>query len=206
LSALNNQGAFDINATSTLSLPTSAATLTNASTGTINVATGDTLSVTSPSGQTGTVTQDGVIDNSGTFAVQDAVVVQGGSICGTAPRVGVDAQSTSIASSLTFASTVSAGPSCGTGVATDNLFIANIVGTLSGSIPKAYTVAIGDGGAGFAHVTIPSAMTISGTLNVGFEGALSSTAAITNKGTFDAVSSAFPAETLAFTSFTNAVL
>jgi hypothetical protein len=118
-------------------------------------------------------------------------------------RVGADAQSTSIASSLTFAATVPAGPSCGTGVATDNLFMANITGTLSGSIPKAYTVSIGDGGSGFAHITLPAAMTVAGTLDVGFEGTLSSTAAITNKGTIDAVSSAFPGQTFAFTSFTN---
>ena len=58
------------------------------------------------------------------------------------------------------------------GSGNDNLFIANITGTLSGSIPKAYTVAIGDGGAGFANITIPSAMTIKGTLDVGFEGSL----------------------------------
>ena len=152
------------------------------------MATGQTLSVTSPSGQTGTVTQDRVIDNAGTIAVQDALTVNGGSICGTAVHVGLDGQSTAITSSLTFGSTVPAGPSCGTGVETDNLFIANITGSLSGNIPTAYTVSIGDGGSSTAKITIPSAMTISGTLDLGFEGSLSSTAAITNQGTVDALS------------------
>ncbi len=203
LSALDNQGAFDVNQTSTLSLPTSSATLTNDSTGTLSVASGQTLSVTSPSGQTGSVTQDGVIDNSGTIAVQDAVTVNGGSICGNAPHVGLDGQSATIASSLTFGSTVAAGPSCGTGIETDNLFIANITGTLSGNIPAIYTVSIGDGGSSAAKISVPSAMTVLGTLNLGFEGSLSSTSAITNQGTVDAVASGFNGQAFSFTSFTN---
>ncbi len=202
--SFSNDGAFDINTPTTYSLPLSTSVLTNAATGTINVASGDSLTISSPSGVVGaSVVQDGVIDNSGSLVVQDAVTINGGSICGNSVHIGGDAQASTIPSSLTFASTVTAGPSCGTGIETDNLFIANITGTLSGSIPKAYTVAIGDGGAGFAHVTIPAAMTISGTLDVGFEGALSSTAAITNKGTLDAVSSAFPGETFSLASFTN---
>lgn len=201
--SFTNEGAFDIDTPSTYSLPTNASTLTNTATGTIAVSSSNSLAITSPTGVEGTVTQDGVIDNSGSVVVQDAVSVKGGSVCGTAVHVGADAQSTSIASSLTFASSVTAGPSCGTGVATDNLFIANITGTLSGSIPKAYTVAIGDGGAGFANITIPSAMTISGTLDVGFEGSLTSAAAITNKGTLDSVASSFNSETFSLTSFTN---
>jgi hypothetical protein len=203
LASLTNEGAFDINTPSTYSLPTNASTLTNASTGTVNVSATNSLAVTSPSGLEGTVSQDGVINNSGSIVVQDAVSVKGGSICGTAVHVGGDAQSAAIGSSLAFASTVTAGPSCGTGVATDNLFIANVAATLSGSIPKTYTVAIGDSGAGFANVTIPSAMTIKGTLDVGFEGSLSSNAAITNTGTLDSVASSFNSETVTFASFTN---
>ncbi len=200
--SLDNQGALDVNATSTYVLPTSASTLLNDTTGTISVASSTTLTISSPSGQTGTVTQDGVLDNSGQFIAQEAVTVAGGSICNNPLQVGLDGQSATT-DGLTFASTVGSGPSCGTSVPTDNVFIANITGTLSGSIPSAYTVAVGDGGSGIAHITIPSAMTVNGTLDVGFEGSLTSTAAITNKGTIDAVASAFNGETFNLTSFSN---
>ena len=86
---------------------------------------------------------------------------------------------------------------------TDNVFIANIAGSLRGTIPSTYTVAVGDGGAATARITIPSAMTVKGTLDLGFEGSLTSTAAITNKGTIDAVASAFNGEAFNLASFSN---
>ena len=183
-------------------MPTSSSTLLNDSTGTISVASGNSLTITSPSGQTGTVTQDGVLDNSGQFIAAAAVTVQGGSICNNPLQVGMDGQAATT-DGLAFASSVGSGPSCGTGIPTDNVFIANIVGSLSGNIPSAYTVSIGDGGAASARITIPSAMTVKGTLNLGYEGSLSSTAAITNMGTIDAVSSSFTGEAFNLSSLTN---
>ena len=79
------------------------------------------------------MTQDGVIDNSGSLIVSDTLSVAGGSICDNTPQVGISGSSA--AANLAFAATVGSGPSCGTGVATDNIHIANITGALSGSIP-----------------------------------------------------------------------
>ncbi len=202
VASLDNQGAFDVNAATSYVLPTSSSTFLNDSTGTIAVASSNTLTISSPSGQTGTVTQDGVLDDSGQFIAQEAVTMEGGSICNNPLQVGLDGQSATT-DGLNFASTVGSGPSCGTGVPTDNVFIANITGSLSGSIPSGYTVSIGDGGSSAAKITIPSAMTVNGTLNLGFEGSLTSTAAITNKGTIDAVASAFTGETFNLASFSN---
>ncbi len=169
-------------------MPTKTSTLVNEATGTIAVSS--SLGVSSPAGKNGaSVTQDGLIDNSGSITVQDGLTIQGGSICGNSVHVGLDGQSTSIANPLTFASTVPAGPSCGTGVATDNLFIANIVGTLAGTIPKLYTVAIGDGGSSFANVTATTAKNL-GTLEPGF-GATVSFPKLKNKGTFEVPASGF---------------
>ena len=202
VASLDNQGLFEVDATSTYTLPTSSSTLLNDSTGTISVASGTSLTITSPSGQTGTVTQDGVLDNSGQFIAAAAVTVTGGSICNDPLQVGMDGQAATT-DGLAFASSVGSGPSCGTGIPTDNVFIANIVGSLSGNIPSAYTVSIGDGGAATARITIPSAMTVKGTLNLGYEGSLSSTAAITNTGTIDAVSSPDTGEAFDLSSLTN---
>jgi hypothetical protein len=200
--ALDNQGTFEVDATSSYVLPTSSSSLLNDSTGTITVASGTALTVSSPSGQTGTVTQNGVLDDLGQFIAAEAVTVEGGSICNNPLQVGVDGQSDTT-NGLTFASSVGSGPSCGTGVPTDNVFIANIQGSLGGSIPSTYTVSIGDGGSSTAKITIPSAITIRGTLDVGYEGSLTSTAAMTNKGTIDAVASSFPGETFTLSKLTN---
>jgi hypothetical protein len=202
VATLDNQGTFEVDATSSYVLPTSTSNLLNDSTGTITVASGNTLSLSSPSGQTGTVTQDGVLNDLGQFIAAAAVTIAGGSICNNPLQVGVDGQSDTT-DGLSFAAVVGSGPSCGTGVPTDNVFIANIQGSLSGSIPSAYTVSIGDGGSSTAQIAIPSAITIRGTLNVGYEGSLTSAAAIKNKGTIDAVSSAFPGETFTLPKLTN---
>ena len=55
------------------------------------------------------------------------MTVEGGSICNNPLQVGLDGQSATT-DGLSFASTVGSGPSCGTGVPTDNVFIANITG------------------------------------------------------------------------------
>jgi hypothetical protein len=202
IASLDNQGTFEVDATSSYVLPSSSSALLNDSSGTITVASGNSLSVSSPSGQTGTVTQNGVLNNVGQFVAAEDVTVEGGSICNNPLQVGVDGQSETT-DGLAFASTVGSGPSCGTSVPTDNVFIANIQGSLSGNIPSAYTVNIGDGGSSTARIAIPTTMTVHGTLNVGYEGSLTSSAAIKNKGTIDAVPSAFPGETFTLPKLVN---
>jgi fibronectin-binding autotransporter adhesin len=202
IATLDNQGTLEVDATSSYVLPTSSSLLLNDSTGTINVSSGTSLTVSSPVGQTGTVTQDGVLNDLGQFIASESVTVEGGSICNNPLQVGVDGQSDTT-DGLNFASVVAKGPSCGTGVPTDNVSVANIQGSLSGSIPSSYTVSIGDGGPSTAQIAIPSAMTVRGTLNVGYEGSLTSAAAIKNKGTIDAFSSAFPGETFTLPKLTN---
>jgi hypothetical protein len=202
VASLDNQGTFEVDATSSLVLPTSSSTLLNGSTGTITVASGNSLTISSPSGQTGMVAQDGVLNDSGQFIAAEAVTVEGGSICNNALQVGVDGES-AITDGVTFTSPVGSGPSCGTGVPTDNVSVANIQGSLSGNIPSAYTVSIGDGGPSTAQVTVSSAMTVHGTLNVGYGGSLSSTATITNKGTIEAVASPIAGEAFNLSQLTN---
>ncbi len=189
LTSLDNQGAFIVDGLTTYSLPTSASTLLNDSTGTLTVATGQNLAISSPAGQTGTVTQDGVINDAGTFTISDALSVEGGSLCGPdVVSVGIDGNSAG-PPSLGFASTVTSGPTCGTGP-TDQLFVANVTGSMSGAIPAAYTVVVGDGGASFAIIT--STMTsISGTLEPGFGATITSTSSLTNHGTIEVPPSGF---------------
>lgn len=201
IASFDNQGQFTVNDSSTYELPTSTSTFLNDSTGTVTIASGQSLTISSPSGETGTVIQDGVIDNSGVLTIQDAATIEGGSICGTAPRLGVDAQATTIGTSLAFAPTVATGATCSINP-TDNLFIANIAGTMSGNIPAGYTVIIGDGGSGFANVTVSGAVTNSGTLEPGFGATLTDTSAFTNSGKFVVPVSGFTT-VLDFTSFTN---
>src|ERR1700722_20393025 len=67
IATFDNKGQFTINDTSTYELPTSTSSFLNDSTGTATVASGEGLTFSSPSGQTGTVIQDGVINNSGTL-------------------------------------------------------------------------------------------------------------------------------------------
>jgi hypothetical protein len=186
---MTNKKTFTLDANATYTLPTSASTLSNSSTGTINVAASESLSISSPSGQAATVTQDGVINNLGTLTIQDTLSVKGGSICANSPHVGVDGQSTTTAGSLKFGSTVTAGPACGTGP-TDHLFIANITGTLSGNIPAGYTVAIGDGGSSYFHVTATTT-TNAGTLEPGWGGTLTFSGGFTNTGTFEVPASGY---------------
>ena len=197
----SNESVFDINTTSTYTLPTSSSTLTNGSNGTVNIASAQSLTISSPSAQTGSFTQDGVIDNSGTLTIQDALTIEGGSICGAAPHLGVDGQSNTIGTSLTFAATVTSGPTC-TLSPTDNVFIANVLGTMSGNIPSAYTVISGDGGSSEPNVTISGAVTNSGTFEPGFGGTFTDTSSFTNDGTFRVPASTF-ATFLDFSSFTN---
>ncbi len=145
---LVNKGKFTVNAPVTMNLPSTGA-LSNTSTGTITVATGQSLAISSTASPQGTVSQDGIIDNNGTVNVEAPVSISGGSICGNRVNIGLDGQASQ---GLTFVGAVVAGPACATGLASDQLFMANITGTLNGNVPKGYTVLIGDGGSSFAHI------------------------------------------------------
>jgi hypothetical protein len=184
ITTFSNTGAFTVDAPADYTLPTTASTLTNS--GTLSVASSETLAVSSPSGQTGTLDQDGLIDNSGALTVADETEISGGSICGTAPVIGSADGGTG--GTLSFDATVGSGPACGTGVKTDFLFVPNVTATVSGTIPAAYTVTIGDGGSSFAHVTLTS-VTNKGTLSFGWGGTL--TGALVNDGTFVVPTSSF---------------
>ena len=138
-------------------------------------------------GRTGSVTQEGVIDNSGTLSVQNPLTVNGGTVCGNEVRVGVDGQP---GGSLAFAKIVATGPACGTGIPTDQLFMANITGTLTGTVPKAYTVAIGDGGAGLADITASTSKNL-GTIEPGFGATLTFAGNLKNQGTLEVPTSGF---------------
>jgi hypothetical protein len=172
-----NGGSFTNSANLDLTLSGTNAALTN--TGTLSVAASQTLAISSPSGQTAAIDQSGTIDNSGLLTGADAWDVTGGSICGNAPYVG--AGDGGSGGSLTFPSTVTGGPACGTGVTSDNIFVPNVVASVSGTIPVGYAVSIGDGGSGFSAVTLNSVVN-EGTLSFGWGGALSGS--LTNAGTF----------------------
>ncbi len=172
-------GAMTVNDTLGLSLPASSSTLTIEASGSLTVASGKILAVTSPSGQTGTVVQKGLITNNGSFTVADALQIAGGTICGNSPLVG--AGDAGAGGTLAFAGTVTAGPACSGSAPTDQIFVPNVTATVSGTIPAAYTVSIGDGGSGFPTVTL-SGVTNAGTLSFGWGGTL--TGSLTNTGTF----------------------
>ena len=160
-----NGGTFTNNANLDLFLSGTNAALTN--TGTLSVAASQTLAISSPSGQTAAIDQSGTIDNSGLLTGADAWDISGGSICGNAPSVGSGDGGTG--GSLTFAPTVAGGPACGTGVTSDNIFVPNVVASISGTIPSTYAVSIGDGGSSESAVTLNSVVN-EGTLSFGWEG------------------------------------
>jgi hypothetical protein len=176
---LVNKGKFTVNAPVTMNLPTTGM-ISNI--GTITVATGQPLAISSTASPQGTVSQDGIIDNSGTVNVEAPVSISGGSICGNRVNVGLDGQASQ---SLTFVGAVVPGPACATGLASDQLFMANITGTLNGNVPKGYTVLIGDGGSSFAHITA-NATTNAGVLEPEDGATLTFTgASFTNTGTLE---------------------
>ena len=63
------------------------------------------------------------------------------------------------------------------------MFIYNVTATINSNIPKGYTVAIGDGGSSYFHVSTPGSLTNAGTLEPGFGGTLTVNGTLTNSGT-----------------------
>lgn len=184
LGAVTNTGTFSVAGGATMSL-TSGTTFDNASGGTISNSAG-TLAIGTSGGPTATLELDsgGVVDNSGTIAAAETVAVDGGSICGNPLTVGSADGGTGGA--LQFSSTPGTGPACGTGVATDQIFIANVAATLSGTIPSAYTVVVGDGGSSYFALTLSGAVINDGRFEPGFGGTVSPASgggSLTNNGT-----------------------
>jgi hypothetical protein len=184
-----NNGAADFNAqTTTISLGTGTS-WSNASAGMITIASGDTVNVSSPSGDSATFTQDGLLNNSGTLNIADPVVINGGSICGNALNLGSGDGGTG--ATLSFGSKLTKGPACAKGVASDHLFIYNVTATIATNIPSGYTIAIGDGGPSYAHVGTPGNLTNAGILEPGWGATLTVTGTLTNTGTITVPKSGF---------------
>ena len=135
-----NNGQLQFLAATTASLANATA-WSNTSTGTITVGSSVTVAISSPSGQTATLTQAGVINNSGTVNVADAITVNGGSICGNAVNLGASDGASGATLTLSFAKTPVKGPACAKGVNSDHLFIYNVTATIATNIPSGYTVA-----------------------------------------------------------------
>lgn len=184
-----NQKAFKVNGVLTINEP-STGLVQNKSTGTITVASGVTVDISNPSPNSGSVLQDGVIDNSGTINLEVPLTIDGGSICGNEIRVGEDGGQSE---SISFATTVPAGPACATGDSTNNIFMANITGTLNGNVPKGYTLIIGDGGSSYAHVST-SGTTNAGTLEPQYGATLTFSSTFTNTGTIDVPANGYTTE------------
>jgi hypothetical protein len=182
--SVSNTGTFAAAGTNSLSL-TGSGTFDNAG-GTISV-TGGTLAVSSPTAGSGTLELDSGgqvdIDSTSHLTVADTTAVHGGTICGTPLTVGAgDGQA---GGTLAFASTPGTGPACGSGVS-DEVFIANVPATLSGTIPAAYTVVAGDGGGAFNTTTLSGDVVNQGTFEPGYGATVTgsgTSSEITNQGT-----------------------
>ena len=184
---VSNTGSFTVDAGAAVSLA-NGDTFDNAG-GTLSVAgTSTGLAVTSPTAGDGTLELDsGGTVNIGTgdsFTVADVTAVHGGTICGTALTIG--SQDGGTGGTLAFATTPGTGPACGTGVASDQVFITNTSSTLSGTIPTGYTVSAGDGGSSFNNTTLSGNVVNDGTFEPGFGATIigsGTTNELTNKGT-----------------------
>ena len=161
----------------------------NTSAGTITIGSGDSLWISSPSGQTAAVELDsgGAIDNSGTLRVADTLAVDGGSICGNALVVGSGDEGTG--GELAFAATPGSGPACGSGMASDHIHVLNVPVALSGTIPASYTLDVGDVGSGAFDLALSGDVVNDGTFVPGFDddsgsvSGASSSDYLTNNGT-----------------------
>ncbi|HTU31878.1 MAG TPA: hypothetical protein VMF07_20980 [Solirubrobacteraceae bacterium] len=155
---------------------------TKGTNGTISVAATRILALSSPSAESSTFTQDGTIDNLGTFNVADPIQINGGSLCGNALNLGAGDGQTADSLSLAFATKLAKGAACAKNQAKGHVFIYNVTASINSNIPKGYTVAIGDGGSSYFHVSTPGSLTNAGTLEPGFGGTLTVNGTLTNSG------------------------
>jgi large repetitive protein len=160
---LVNNGVMNVEATANASLQ-DGWSWQNGSSGVISVASAQTLSITSPSGQTGEFEQAGTIDNAGTIAVADAVVIGGGTICENALNLGSGDGGSG--ATLSFAASPAAGPPCPSGQNTDGIFVYDVAATVESDIPAGYTISSGDS-SGAATISTPGDLTNAGTMQLG---------------------------------------
>lgn len=176
-----NSGSFEIEGASNVTV-SSGDTFENTSGATI--ANGAT---TAWSGGTLQLDSGGAVDNTGSLSVAGTTQVNGGSICGNALDIGSgDGAGGSPNATLSFATTPGTGPACGTGQATDQVFIYNVHAVLSGTIPSAYTVTAGDGGSSYNYTNLSGSVVNDGTFVPGWGATITSPTTsdtLTNNGT-----------------------
>jgi len=186
--SITNTGAFTGDGTVTIG-STVSSTVTNQGTWTLGTAgvvnmgggssfvqsgSGAQLTDTNVTGNTATV-------NNNSFNDPGNFVVDGGTICGTAPNL--HGGSVGGADSLVFGSSTPAGPACGTGQAVDQIALSSGVNTLSGNVPAGYTLTTLSGATLEPNVTLTSNGAI--VLNSGQLLDNTASTAFTNAGTFD---------------------
>jgi hypothetical protein len=200
---LANTGTVTIDTSTNVSLAAGQA-WTNGTKGTdgkLNLASGVTVTVSNPASDSSTFTQDGALNNLGTLNIADPVTIAGGTVCGNPLNLG--STDGGVGASLTFAAKLAKGPACAAKMTKDHLFAYNVATTLNSNIPVGWTLAVGDGGSGFAHLNSPGPLTNSGTFDPGFGATITVGGAFTNKGTLTVPASSFPSAINA-TSLTNA--
>jgi hypothetical protein len=124
-----------------------------------------------------------MIDNSGTINVANPIQINGGSICGNAVNLGGGDGQPANSLTLAFATKLAKGAACAKKVVKGHIFIYNVTASINTNIPKGYTVAIGDGGASYFHVSTPGSLTNAGALDPGWGGTLTINGTLTNTGT-----------------------
>jgi hypothetical protein len=183
--ALSNTGVVTIdgNAYASLASGQNWSNGTSGTNGTISIASGELLALSSPSDESITFTQDGTITNSGTFTVADPIQINGGTICGDALNLGAGDGQSADSLTLTFAAKPTKGAACAKKVAAHHVFISNVTASIDSNIPTGYSVGIGDGGASYGHVSTPGSLTNAGTVDLGFGATLTVNGTLTNSGT-----------------------
>jgi hypothetical protein len=182
---LANTGTVTLDAGANASLATGQAWSngTKGTDGTISIASGQTLALSSPSNESASFTNDGTIANSGTFNVADPIQINGGTICGNSLNLGAGDGQPANSLTLAFAAKLAKGAKCAKKVPAKHVFIYNVTAVINSNIPAGWTVGIGDGGSSYAHVSTPGALTNAGTLEPGFGATLTVNGTLTNAST-----------------------
>jgi hypothetical protein len=174
-----NTGMVAVDGGATIALQ-SGTTFDNAG-GTITNTAGSTVAM---SGGTLQLDSGGLITNAGEINQAGRTLVNGGTICGTPLGIGEGDGGTG--GTLQFATTSGTGPSCSSGIPTDQVVIYNVTSTLSGTIPSLYTVAVGDGGSSYFALSLSGNVINNGTFEPGWGGTVTSPTGadqLTNNGT-----------------------
>jgi hypothetical protein len=182
---LANTGTVTLDAGANASLATGQAWSngTKGTDGTISIASGQTLALSSPSSESASFTNDGTIDNSGTFTVADPIQINGGTICGDSLNLGAGDGTSANSLTLAFATKLAKGAKCAKKVPAKHVFIYNVTAVINSNTPAGWTIGIGDGGSSYAHVSTPGALTNAGTLEPGFGATLTVNGTLTQSST-----------------------